>query len=1120
MKTRLWIEAAIIAFIVLSSCNDDKLIKSTQVIKSIIVSAQDFQNADAVTRGVLAVNGSGFHFSWTAGDTIGIYPVGGDQVAFPISSGEGSQTAQFDGGAWALRSSYSYAAYYPFSSGNYRVEENRIPVNYIGQVQNGNASLDDLDKFDYQASVATRPDYDGNVHIKMFHLGCLVRMRLTMPMADTLKSIMLTSSKTPFITSGVYDITKEQIAITSNTTSSVIYMPLLNTFTTPDNKILTIYFMLAPSDFSNSEISISIEGTKNRSYSTKVYGKKMFAGMFYDYTAVIKYGTNINQENVAWDVEGQEIKPKFEYVDLGLSVNWATFNVGAFTPEECGDHFSWGEIYPKDDYSWENYKWCNGSEKSLTKYNTNSYYGTVDNKITLDPEDDVAHVKWGGDWRMPTKEELEELRDNCTWTYAILNGVKGFNVSSNIVGYGNCSIFLPFDRILYNENINENENRGYYCSSSLYTQNTNFVYAFLLRYTNYWGIDPRFIDMYRIRDFSVRPVCPSEKYSTLCSIELSRKKITLSMGSNPIQIKATPKNNAGRALNADIQWASSDESIAIVASDGTITAINVGTCNVIASVNTIQSSCKITVTDVDENGYGYIDLGLSVNWATCNVGAEQPEDYGDYIAWGETEPYYEAGYAQEYPQSHWKAGKSAGYDWPSYKWCNGSSDTQTKYNTNSYYGTVDNKTTLDLEDDVAHVKWGGSWRIPTKEELDELCNKCSWTWYDEKNSEFDGIAGYKVTSNMPGYTERFIFLPAAGYCFTNSLGGLGYMGEYWSSSLKMDYPGAVNLIFSSSRVDVYSSSERMIGHSVRPVCPSDIFNNVSSIELNRNNISLSMGGKSIQIKAFPKNIAGSTITADILWSSSNESIAKVASDGTITPISEGECTIIASSASKKSYCEVVVTAGENGYGYVDLGLSVKWATCNVGAEQPEDFGNYYAWGEIETKDTYSWATYKHCKGTSDTQTKYVKYYYEYGYRGFRDNKYVLDLEDDVAHVKWGGGWRMPTLDEMQELTDKCYMYSTTLNGVNGFIIKSKVEGYTDCRIFLPAAGLLNDYGLDYETYYGLYWTKTNDTSDFDGASGITLRPNGGSVSVYIADNNHSSSIIKRYYGFSVRPVCP
>ena len=213
----------------------------------------------------------------------------------------------------------------------------------------------------------------------------------------------------------------------------------------------------------------------------------------------------------------------------------------------------------------------------------------------------------------------------------------------------------------------------------------------------------------------------------------------------------------------------------------------------------------------------YVDLGLSVKWATYNVGATKPEEYGDYFAWGETEPYYEAGYAQENPQAHWKDGKSAGYNWSSYKYCNGSYNTLTKYCNNSSYGNngfTDTKTTLDPEDDVAHVKWGGSWCMPTQTEFSELLDNCTWTW-----TTLNGVNGYRVTSNKSGYTDRSIFLPAAGYRYGTYLNDVGSDGLYWSVSLTTDYPlSAWHVSFNSDSHGTFSSI-RFGGLSVRPVCP-------------------------------------------------------------------------------------------------------------------------------------------------------------------------------------------------------------------------------------------------------------------------------------------------------------
>ena len=153
------------------------------------------------------------------------------------------------------------------------------------------------------------------------------------------------------------------------------------------------------------------------------------------------------------------------YVDLGLSVKWATCNVGATSPEEYGDYYAWGETEPKTTYTWATYKWCNGSESTLTKYNTSSSRGTVDNKTVLDPEDDAAAVNWGGAWRMPTDAEWTELRENCTWTWTTKNGVNGYEVK----GTNGNSIFLPAAGYRYGGFLYDAGSDGSYWSSSLYT---------------------------------------------------------------------------------------------------------------------------------------------------------------------------------------------------------------------------------------------------------------------------------------------------------------------------------------------------------------------------------------------------------------------------------------------------------------------------------------------------------------------------------------------------------------------------------------------------------------------------------------------------------------------------
>lgn len=212
----------------------------------------------------------------------------------------------------------------------------------------------------------------------------------------------------------------------------------------------------------------------------------------------------------------------------------------------------------------------------------------------------------------------------------------------------------------------------------------------------------------------------------------------------------------------------------------------------------------------------YVDLGLSVKWAKYNIGATSPEEYGDFYAWGEIEPYYKAGYARENPQAHWKDGKTSGYAWPSYKWCNGQAGSLTKYcspgGNYGYNGFYDYLFTLEMSDDVARQKWGGSWRLPSSSEFKDLIDNCTWTW-----TTLNGINGYRVTSNISGYTDRSIFLPAAGKRYSTIFDAT-YCGYYWSRSLYTESPLANSLDFTSKSVS-RNHHDRFDGFSVRPVCP-------------------------------------------------------------------------------------------------------------------------------------------------------------------------------------------------------------------------------------------------------------------------------------------------------------
>ena len=213
-----------------------------------------------------------------------------------------------------------------------------------------------------------------------------------------------------------------------------------------------------------------------------------------------------------------------------------------------------------------------------------------------------------------------------------------------------------------------------------------------------------------------------------------------------------------------------------------------------ADEEVIVVSIRGTAGQPADDNHEYVDLGLPSGtlWATCNVGASSPEDYGDYFAWGETTP-------------------KEVYNWDTYTWCNGSYSTMTKYCTNSslgYNGFTDGKTELDPEDDAAYVNWGPSWRMPTTEQQRELYENCSSVWTTQ-----NGVNGRLFT----GPNGNTLFLPAAGDRWSGSLHGAGSWGSCWSRTLHSDCPYyAYGLYFDSGSVD-WDYYNRDDGFTVRAV---------------------------------------------------------------------------------------------------------------------------------------------------------------------------------------------------------------------------------------------------------------------------------------------------------------
>ncbi len=195
----------------------------------------------------------------------------------------------------------------------------------------------------------------------------------------------------------------------------------------------------------------------------------------------------------------------------------------------------------------------------------------------------------------------------------------------------------------------------------------------------------------------------------------------------------------------------------------------------------------------------------------------------------------------------------------------------------------------------------------------------------------------------------------------------------------------------------------------------------------------------------------------------------------------------------------------NGHGYVDLGLpsGTLWATCNIGATKPEEYGDYFAWGETKPKSIYDWTTYKFVNGDFDKLTKYCNDS-DWGNNGFTDTLTSLESGDDAATANWGSDWCIPSADQWRELMDNTNIELTTRNGVNGMLFIASNGN----SLFLPAAGRRWDDELYNVGSNGNYWSSSLRTSN----------PNDAWCFLFYSDCYGMSRYTYRLYGRSVRAV--
>ena len=295
-----------------------------------------------------------------------------------------------------------------------------------------------------------------------------------------------------------------------------------------------------------------------------------------------------------------------EYVDLGLpsGVKWATFNVGATKPEEYGDYFAWGETEPKELYDWSTYKWCDGSYNTLTKYNTDSEYGVVDNKKILESSDDVAYVNWGGNWRMPSVDEWNELLSHCSLKWEERNGVSGVVLVS--VQNGN-SLFLPAAGVYhYNNGLISQNTEGYYRTNSLDESRGTISLGFSSNTSLNWYANDRCFGQ------PVRPVYDARGEETINEPYFSVSE-TQNVTFSPGNLQYHPANNEWRFAPSQLDYIGDANSNCSSTYNSWLDLFGWST-----SANSFGVS-----TSTSDSDYS----GSFVDWGTNQIGADAPNTW-------------------------------------------------------------------------------------------------------------------------------------------------------------------------------------------------------------------------------------------------------------------------------------------------------------------------------------------------------------------------------------------------------------------------------------------------------------------------------------------------------------
>ena len=258
----------------------------SKAVKVVKMSTEDILSGNDQSRTSFTLESDKLNCGWAEGDKIGVCPTSGTQIAFTIKSGVGENTATFDGGAWALRDTETYAAYYPYDVNNTANTNAEIRFSYEGQCQRGNASMSHLGAYDLMATDATHVE-DDELNFLFKHLNCVAQLRLTVPVAATFTSLSLVCSEEIFIKVANLDLSGETYAYTQVEMTGELQMSLTDIASTEAMKDLVFYMMLPPTDLAGKTVNVVLRSDDNKVYQGQLASKTMKAGYAYSFGATL-----------------------------------------------------------------------------------------------------------------------------------------------------------------------------------------------------------------------------------------------------------------------------------------------------------------------------------------------------------------------------------------------------------------------------------------------------------------------------------------------------------------------------------------------------------------------------------------------------------------------------------------------------------------------------------------------------------------------------------------------------------------------------------------------------------------------------------------------------------------